>query len=200
MPQQNGSGLGKGDAGDAGEASATRNLLLFSGRSGWSRNASTLFVGFEAPGIELASSRMRGFVISVRGHIANIVVPSGRFTQQEAAMFPMVRAYRDARILSRKLRKSLAAPDDKWKVGTDEDGYPMLSSGDFRILLVPRAVRFLGAIHVYSNDAEIWLPLFARLRLRAAARLRLIQDANEHWEESDLRKTRARRKRAKPAA
>jgi hypothetical protein len=115
-------------------------------------------------------------------------------------MFPMIRAHRDARILSRNLRKSLAAPDDKWKVGTDEEGHPTLSSGDFRIVLVPRAARFLDAIHVYSDDADIWLPLLTRLRLRAAARLRLIQDANEHWEEPELRKTRARRKRAKPAA
>jgi hypothetical protein len=115
-------------------------------------------------------------------------------------MFPMIRAHRDARSLSRKLRKSLTAQDDKWKVGTDEEGHPTLSSGDFRIALMPRAARFLDAIHVYSHDAEIWLPLLARLRLRAAARLRLIQDANEHWDEPDLKKTRARRKRAKPAA
>jgi len=115
-------------------------------------------------------------------------------------MFPMIRAHRDARSLSRKLRKSLAEPDDKWKVGTDEEGHPTLSSGDIRIVLVPRAARILDAIHVYSDDTEIWLPLLARLRLRAAARLRLIQDATEHWDEPDLRKRRPRRKRAKPAA
>jgi hypothetical protein len=115
-------------------------------------------------------------------------------------MFPMIRAHRDARSLSRKLRQSLAAPDEKWKVGTDEEGHPTLSTGDVSIVLIPRAVRFLDAIHVYSHDAEIWLPLLARLRLRAAARLRLIQDANEHWDEPHPVKTRTRRRRAKPAA
>ena len=115
-------------------------------------------------------------------------------------MFPIIRAHRDARIWSRQLRQSLAAPADKWKVGTDEAGCPMLSNGDVRIVLAPRAVRLLDAVHVYSNDAETWLPLMARLRLRAAARCRLIQDASEHWHDSDLKKTRARRGRNKPAA
>lgn len=115
-------------------------------------------------------------------------------------MFPMIRAHRDARSLSRKLRQSLASPHHKWKVGTDEEGHPTLSSGDVRIVLVPRAVRILDAIHIYSHDAEIWLPLFARLRLRAAGRLRLIQEANEHWDAPQLTKASVRRKRAKPAA
>ena len=115
-------------------------------------------------------------------------------------MFPIIRAHRDARVLSRKLRKSLASPEDDWKIGTDEAGHPTLSNGGVRIVLVPRAARLFDAIHVYSNDAEIWLPLLARLRLRAAARGRLIQDASEHWHDSELKKTRARRRRTKPAA
>ena len=115
-------------------------------------------------------------------------------------MFPMIRVRRDARILSRKLRLSLAEPEDKWKVGTDEDGRPLLSNGNFRIVLVPRAARLLDAIHVYSEDAEIWLPLLPRLRLRAAARLRLIQDASEHLQDLDWKKSRVRRRRTKPAA
>jgi hypothetical protein len=115
-------------------------------------------------------------------------------------MFPIIRAHRDARILSRQLRKSLASPEDNWKVGTDEESHPTLSNNGFRIVLVPRASRLFDAIHVYSKDAEIWLPLLARVRLRAAARCRLIHDASERWHDSNLKKTRVRRRRTKPAA
>ncbi len=115
-------------------------------------------------------------------------------------MFPIIRSRWDARRLARKLRNSLTSLEEKWNVGTDEHGQPTLSNGDFRIVLVPRAVRLLDAIHVYSDNAEIWLPLLARIRLRAAARWRLIQDASEHWQDSGRKKTRARRRRTKPAA
>src|SRR3954469_21618931 len=99
-------------------------------------------------------------------------------------MFPIIRARWDARILARKLRLSLTSSDDKWKIGKDAEGYSTLSNGGFRIELMPRNVRLLDAIHVYSDDAEIWLPLVPRLRLRAAARLRLIHDATEKWQDS----------------
>lgn len=115
-------------------------------------------------------------------------------------MFPIIRSRWDARRLARELRKSLASQDDNWKIGTDEEGRPMLSNDGFRIVLEPRAVRLLDAIHVYRDDAEIWLPLLARLRLRAAARWRLIHDASEHLQESNLKKSRARRRGKKPAA
>jgi hypothetical protein len=115
-------------------------------------------------------------------------------------MFPIVRSRWDAHRLARELRKSLASPVDNWKIMTDEEGHPMLSNNGFRIVLMPRAVRLLDAIHVYHEGAEIWLPLLARLRLRAAARSRLIQDASEHLQDSNLKKTRARRRRTKPAA
>src|SRR2546421_8182141 len=84
--------------------------------------------------------------------------------QQEDAMFPMIRTRLDAFRLSRKLRKSLVTPDDKWKIDTDEEGRPTLSSGDFRLVLVPRAVRLFDAVHIYRDDVEIWLSLMARLR------------------------------------
>src|SRR4051812_6415382 len=79
-----------------------------------------------------------------------------RQSQQEATMFPIIRAHMDARILSRQLRKSLASPDDNWKIDTDEEGHPTLSNIGFRIVLVPRASRLFDAIHVYNDDAEIW--------------------------------------------
>src|SRR3954469_24819323 len=78
-----------------------------------------------------------------------------RQSQQEATMFPIIRAHMDARILSRQLRKSLASPDDNWKIDTDEEGHPTLSNIGFRIVLVPRASRLFDAIHVYNDDAEI---------------------------------------------
>ena len=53
-------------------------------------------------------------------------------------MFPLIRSRWDAHTLSRKLRKSLATPDVKWKIDTDDDGQPTLSNGDMRIVLVPR--------------------------------------------------------------
>ena len=109
-------------------------------------------------------------------------------------MFPIIRSRWDARSLSRELRNSLASPEDDWKIGTDEEGSSTLSNEGFRIVLMPRAARLLDAIHVYCDDAEIWLPLLARLRLRGAARWRLIHDASEHLQDSKLKKTRARRR------
>src|SRR5436190_19290549 len=103
-------------------------------------------------------------------------------------MFPIIRSRWDARRLARELRKSLASPDDNWKIGADEEGHPMLSNNGFRIVLVPRAVRLLDAVHVYRDGGEIWFPLLARLQLRAAARSRLIHDVSDQSLESKLKK------------
>ena len=115
-------------------------------------------------------------------------------------MLPIIRSRLDARRLARELRNSLASPDDDWKIGTDEETHAMLSREGFRIVLTPRTARLFDAIHVYCDDAEIWLPLVARLRLRGAARWRLIHDASEHLQDAKLKKTRARRQGKKPAA
>ena len=115
-------------------------------------------------------------------------------------MFPIIRARRGASILSRKLLFSLAEPEENWKIGTGDEGQPALSMNGFRIVLVPRAVRLFDAVHVYSDNVEIWLPFLARLRLRAAARCRLIQDANDHWQDSAHKNTRERRHSNNPAA
>lgn len=112
-------------------------------------------------------------------------------------MFPIIRSRIDGRRLARKLRESLANSDEKWTVAGDDDGRATLSNGEFRIVLEPRAARILDAIHVYNDDAEIWLPLVARLRLRGAARARLIQEAAAHWNKSGQKKTRASQRRAK---
>ena len=115
-------------------------------------------------------------------------------------MLPIIRSRMDARTLARNLRNSLDESEESWTVGTDKEGHPMLSNGGLRIVLVPRTARLFDAIHVYSDDAEIWLPLFARLRLRGAARLRLIQDASENLADLEAKKTRTRRAKKKPAA
>jgi hypothetical protein len=112
-------------------------------------------------------------------------------------MFPVIRSRWDARKLSRKLRQSLADPNAKWKIAVDDEGDPELSNGDFRIVLEPRVVRLLDALHVYHDGAEIWLPLWTRLRLRATARSRLIQDANDHIQELVIKKPRGERTRAR---
>jgi hypothetical protein len=114
-------------------------------------------------------------------------------------MFPVIRARWDARVLARKLRESLESTEEKWKVGADEEDRPTLDNGSFRIVLAPRAARLFDAIHLYSDDAEVWLPLVSRLRLRAAARWRLIYEASENLEKAKPKKTRTQRRRAQAA-
>jgi hypothetical protein len=116
-------------------------------------------------------------------------------------MFPALQARWDVMGLTRDLRRSLLAPADRWRVGADEDGNAMLEKGSNRIVLIPRAARILDSIHLYSDDAEVWLPLVSRLRLRAAARWRLIEHASKTApkEHASARKAprRGRKKRAR---
>jgi hypothetical protein len=115
-------------------------------------------------------------------------------------MFPIIRSRLDGHKLSRQLRQSLADDDAKWKIGVDDEGSSELSNAEFRVVLVPRAVRLLDAVHVYNHDAEVWLPLVARLRLRAAARSRLLQNANENVKDLVKKKRpRAATKRSRAA-
>lgn len=117
-------------------------------------------------------------------------------------MFPAIRVRFDAFVLSRKLSKSLLADKGRWKTDADADGNPVLSNADFRIVLVPRTPRVLDAVHLYKDETEIWLPLASRLRLRAAARLRLIRDASESAPKSAAasRATRTRLKKRRARA
>jgi hypothetical protein len=122
---------------------------------------------------------------------------AAQVTCLEAIMLPIIRSRIDGRRLARKLRESLADPKGTWAAGADDEGRPALSNGEFRIVLVPRTLRILDAIHVYHDDAEIWLPLVARLRLRGAARARLIQDAAAQWDKPATKKSNAGQRRAK---
>jgi len=86
-----------------------------------------------------------------------------------------------------------------WEIGVDEDNCPFVAAGPFRVVIVPRAVRLFDALHVYCGDAEVWLPLWWRLRLRNAVRLVIAENALEMFESADLQEsmdeeaTRARR-------
>jgi hypothetical protein len=94
-------------------------------------------------------------------------------------MLPAVRSRFAAFGLTRDLRRSLEEPKDRWKMDSDEGGNTVLTKGEFRIVLVARALRLLDTVHLYREDAEIWLPLLSRLRLRSSARLRLIRFAKQ---------------------
>ena len=59
-------------------------------------------------------------------------------------------------------------------------------AGPFRVVIGPRPVRLLDALHVYCGGAEIWLPIVWRLRLRNAVRLVLVENALEMFASADL--------------
>lgn len=116
-------------------------------------------------------------------------------------MLPVIRARWDAMLLTRELRRSLEEPKDRWRIDGDGEGETTLSRGEFKIEIVPRAVRVLDAIHLYRADAEIWLPLVSRIRLRAAARARLLEAAQKEMEKKPARSraTTARKGRRRGA-
>jgi hypothetical protein len=115
--------------------------------------------------------------------------------------FPAIRSRWDALVLTRRLHKSLVEPKDRWTVSSDDGKDAVLTHGDFRIVLLPRGPRLLDVIHLYRKDAEIWLPLIPRLQLRAAARLRLLQDANKVTEPGKAHQgNRSRRRRARTSS
>lgn len=94
-------------------------------------------------------------------------------------MLPAVRSRFAAMGLTRDLRHSLAETNERWTITSDKDGNTVLARRDFRIVLVARGLRLFDSVRLYREEAEIWLPLLSRLRLRAAARLRLIQFAKQ---------------------
>jgi hypothetical protein len=100
--------------------------------------------------------------------------------------------------LVRQLCRSLLQDEEPtWKIDCDTSDRPVLTSGSFRILIVPRAVRLFDAVHLYCDDVETWLPILARLRLRNAVRHYLLRTALEQLddgEQSATKPTRTRRK------
>lgn len=87
-----------------------------------------------------------------------------------------------AMCLVREFRRSLVKQPELWTIDADRQGRPIVSAGPFRIMLEPRPLRVVDAIHLYFEDAEVWLPLVSRLRLRSAVRLLILQRAMERWQ------------------
>jgi hypothetical protein len=88
--------------------------------------------------------------------------------------------------LARALRRSILKERTLWEVDVDEADCPLVEAGPFCIVLVPRAVRLFDALHVYCHGAEIWIPLWWRLRLRNAMRLVIVESALELLDSSGL--------------
>jgi len=106
--------------------------------------------------------------------------------------------------LARALRRSILDESKNWDIEVDEDGRPSLLSGPFRLVITPRSVRLFDAFHLFCDGAEIWLPLWWRLRLRSAVRLVLAENALEMLDAEEPAKTskpaRAARRREKQSA
>jgi hypothetical protein len=88
--------------------------------------------------------------------------------------------------LARALRRSILTERRLWEIDVDAANCPLLSAGPFRVVVVPRAVRLLDAVHLYCGGAEVWLPLMWRVRLRNAVRLVLLENALELFESAGL--------------
>jgi hypothetical protein len=94
--------------------------------------------------------------------------------------------------LARALRRSMLTQRKLWEIDADSEGRPCLSAGPFRVVIAPRTVRLLDALHLYCGGTEIWLPAVWRLRLRNAARLVILENALELLAASDLERQRRR--------
>jgi hypothetical protein len=94
-------------------------------------------------------------------------------------MFNFIRVRFEAARIARQLSKSVTADPDAWKIERQPDGSAVITNGPFKIALSARRLRLLDAIHLYTEAAEVWLPLAARFRLRTGARLFLPRHSNE---------------------
>jgi hypothetical protein len=103
--------------------------------------------------------------------------------------------------LARALRRSILEDTKQWEIDADRQGRACLTAGPFQIVVAPRAVRLFDALYVYCGGAEVWLPLWSRLRLRNAVRLVLAENAIEMLESSRLettsKRTRTTRRRTR---
>jgi len=88
--------------------------------------------------------------------------------------------------LARALRRSILTEQKLWEIDVDDDGNPLVAAGPFRLVLVPRTVRLFDALHMYCGEAEIWMPLVWRVRLRNAVRLLIVENALEMFGSTDL--------------
>ena len=93
--------------------------------------------------------------------------------------------------LAGALRRSILNERNVWEIDVDEAERTFVAAGPFRIVLVPRAVRLFDAVHVYCDEAEVWIPLWWRLRLRNAVRLLMAETALEMFGSTELGKAAA---------
>jgi hypothetical protein len=49
-------------------------------------------------------------------------------------------------------------------------------------------LRLCDSIYLFSNEVEIWLPLWTRLRLRGSVRRMLVHAAAEQWSDENQAK------------
>ncbi|MGD9636386.1 MAG: hypothetical protein AB7G28_03435 [Pirellulales bacterium] len=106
--------------------------------------------------------------------------------------------------LAHSLRLSILEETKTWEIGVDDEGRAGIVAGPFRLVITPRAVRLFDALHLYCDGAEIWLPLWWRLRMRNAVRLVLAENALEMLDVEEPTKTsksaRVARRREKQSA
>lgn len=88
--------------------------------------------------------------------------------------------------LARALRRSILTETKLWEIEADSQSHPCLIAGPFRVVIEPRAVRLLDALHVYCGGGEVWIPLVWRLRLRNVVRLVLAENALELFDSTNL--------------
>jgi hypothetical protein len=93
-------------------------------------------------------------------------------------MSPFIEARREAWRLSRTLRSSLMNGEG-W---AHYAGTRLCFRGKIDILITRHRLRFLDQINVFFDEAEVWLPLIARIPLRTAVRLFMLERANEWLE------------------
>ena len=111
-------------------------------------------------------------------------------------MITLIRMRLAGAFLAKKLRRSLLVEinalevslESGWKTNTPHDslgsqepkltssiwltaGMSRIATGPFTLMLVPRRIRVLDGLYVCWMGQEVWIPLIARIRLRAAVRL-----------------------------
>ncbi len=88
---------------------------------------------------------------------------------------------RMARMLANNLCCELSKNDANSKLEAAEDGWLQLTAhgGTVAMKLKRRRLRIFDALHVTVDDADVWMPLAGRLRVRRALRRYLLSRATD---------------------
>jgi hypothetical protein len=98
--------------------------------------------------------------------------------------------------LVRALRRAILQEDSAWEFDADSQGGAVLMAKPYRVVVVPRAFRVCDAVHLYCDETEVWLPILARIRLRSAVRLYLLQHALSSLPDGESKPRKPSRTRA----